>query len=211
MDLHILCTAHNFNVSTIEHYKQSDWIGVDYGAVILMNHGITPIAAFGDFDSTSVEEFNQLSKLIEVDRLPSEKDETDLEVAVKFAVTGDYKNVYIHGATGGRMDHFLGNLQLLLNHDVLMSSSDFYIVDNQNVIQVLSTGTHVIEHWSGMAYVSFIPVQDEVILSISGLKYELDRAILELGKTRTVSNEFVTKRAEVSVKNGLLIMVQSKE
>ncbi|GGA97122.1 thiamine diphosphokinase [Macrococcus hajekii] len=211
MDLHLLCTPHQFDVQTLEKFNDADWMGIDYGALMLIDAGITPIAAFGDFDSLSEEELSRLQSVIDVDILPSEKNETDLEVGVQYALSMDYDRVFIHGATGGRMDHFLGNLQILLNNEVLMSSTDFFIVDAANEIQMLPTGTHVITRNADMKYVSFIPVEAGVFLTIEDLKYTLPRTQLEMGTTRTISNEFVTGRAQITVENGMVYMIQSKD
>ncbi|TDM03990.1 thiamine diphosphokinase [Macrococcus carouselicus] len=211
MDLHLLCTSHQFNTDKLEVLRDADWIGIDYGTLMLVEAGITPIAAFGDFDSLTPEELERIQSTLEVDVLPAEKNETDLEVGVQYALTLDYDRVFIHGATGGRMDHFLGNLQTLLNEDILLSPMEFYIVDEMNIIQVLPTGTHIIARNAEMKYVSFIPVEAGVILTIEDLKYTLPRTQLAMGTTRTVSNEFVTDRAEVTVENGMVYMIQSKD
>ncbi|WP_165983745.1 thiamine diphosphokinase [Macrococcus bovicus] len=211
MDLHLLCTAHNFNRRTLEKLKNEDWIGIDYGAVMLVQAGIRPIAAFGDFDSLTDDELSTLQAELDIDVLPSEKNETDLEVGIQYTLTLDYDRVFIHGATGGRMDHFLGNLQTLLNKEVMLSASEFFMVDDVNVIQVLPTGTHIIQRYQDMTYISFIPVEAGVFLTIEDLKYTLPRTQLKMGTTRTVSNEFVTDRAQVIVENGMVYMIQSKD
>lgn len=211
MDLHLLCTSHGVTENTIEQYKQDDWMGVDYGTVLLLKHNIIPIAAFGDFDSITDEEKQLIDDHIDVEILPTEKNETDLEVGIRYALTLGYERVFIHGATGGRLDHFLGNLQILLDAEVLLSESEFYVIDEFNVIQVLATGTHIITQTPQMKYVSFIPVNDHVVLTIEGLKYELPRTELTLGSTRTISNEFVSERAEVTVEHGMVYMIQSKD
>ncbi|TDM07113.1 thiamine diphosphokinase [Macrococcus lamae] len=211
MDLHVLCTSHNINEDTLQQLAHEDWLGIDYGTVVLLRHHITPIAAFGDFDSTTAEEHQLINEHLEVEVLPSEKNETDLEVGIRYALTLDYDRVFIHGATGGRMDHFIGNVQSLAHPDVILSESEFYIIDEQNIIQVLAAGTHVITHAEQMKYVSFMPIGEQVILTIEGLKYHLPRTMLEFGRTRTVSNEFITDRAEVTVENGMIYMVQSRD
>jgi len=211
MDLHLLCTYTGVTEDTLTRLAHEDWIGIDYGTVVLLQHQITPIAAFGDFDSTTPQERELITQHIQVEVLPSEKDETDLEVGIRYALTLDYDRVFIHGATGGRMDHFLGNLQALTHPDVILSKSEFYIIDEQNMIQVLAAGTHIITHAETMTYVSFIPLGEQVILTIEGLKYELPRTPLEMGRTRTVSNEFIAERAEVTVENGMVYMVQSRD
>lgn len=211
MNLHILCTKLSVSPEFLAEHSHEDWIGIDYGTLMLIDHDIRPIAAFGDFDSVSEPELERIEAVIDVEYLPAEKNETDLEVGIQYASGLGYDKVYIHGATGGRLDHFLGNLQTLLHPDVLLSPSEFIMVDAYNEIQVLPAGTHIIEKSADKKYVSFIPVSDGVILTIEGLKYETDRLEVNMGYTRTVSNEFVTDRAEIVVEQGMVYMIQSKE
>ena len=54
---------------------------------------------------------------------------------------------------------------------------------------LLNTGTHQLHKSDKYQYVSFIPVNGEVILSLSGFKYNLNHQHLEIGSTLTISNE----------------------
>ncbi|QTQ09111.1 thiamine diphosphokinase [Macrococcoides canis] len=211
MNLHILCTQLEVDDSIFEVYRDDDWIGVDFGTLMLVDHNIRPIAAFGDFDSIDAAQKLRIESVIDIDYLPAEKNETDLEVAIQYAKDLGYDKVFIHGATGGRLDHFLGNLQTLLHPEILLSTSEFYIVNAQNTIHVLTAGTHILEHETDKRYVSFIPVNDGVILSLEGFKYNTERLEINLGITRTVSNEFVDHRAQVTVEQGMVYCIQSKE
>ena len=88
------------------------WIGVDRGTLHLVEAGIQPDLAVGDFDSLTLSELRAVREHVKkIRQVPSEKDDTDTELAVKAALqcfsTG---NVIILGATGGRLDHFLSNL-----------------------------------------------------------------------------------------------------
>lgn len=56
MNLHIICTKLDVDDSIFEQYRDDDWIGVDYGALMLIEHNIRPIAVFGDFDSIDEDE-----------------------------------------------------------------------------------------------------------------------------------------------------------
>lgn len=92
------------------------WIGVDRGTLHLVEAGIQPDLAVGDFDSLTLSELRDVREHVKkIQQVPSEKDDTDTELAVKAALqcfsTGD---VIILGATGGRLDHFLSNLFLPL-------------------------------------------------------------------------------------------------
>ena len=107
---------------TYKHIKRHTdiWVGVDHGVLVLLEHDIMPNLALGDFDSVTSEELKMIQeKLPEVSLFPAEKDETDLELAIDWAIRQKPSNIYIFGATGGRMDHFLANIQLLQKERIL--------------------------------------------------------------------------------------------
>ena len=64
-------------------------------------------------------------QLSEITFFPSEKDETDLELAIDWAIDQKPRNIYIFGATGGRMDHFLANIQLLQKERILKGIGEY--------------------------------------------------------------------------------------
>ena len=44
-------------VEMVRQHQDETWIGVDHGATLLLDWGIKPVAAIGDFDSTAPAEF----------------------------------------------------------------------------------------------------------------------------------------------------------
>ena len=85
--------------------------GIDRGALILINHSINPVFSVGDFDSVSEEERLQLKHELNIKPVKAEKDDTDLALGVEEAVNRGFTEIHIYGATGGRLDHFMGVLQ----------------------------------------------------------------------------------------------------
>ena len=69
----------------------------------------------GDFDSLSGAGKAYLESLdhTEIVRLNPEKDDTDTQSTLNLAIRRGAKNILILGATGGRLDHFIGNMGLL--------------------------------------------------------------------------------------------------
>jgi thiamine pyrophosphokinase len=91
------------------------WVGVDRGVYSLINMNITPKIAFGDFDSVSNEEYKVIEKHVkDMKRYKPEKNETDMELALNWAIKQNPDLIRIFGASGGRLDHFLANVQLLV-------------------------------------------------------------------------------------------------
>ncbi len=97
--------------------KDVIWVGVDRGVFYLLKRNITPAIAFGDFDSVSPEELIYIqSNVNELRRYQPEKDETDMELALNWSLEQNPDEIRLFGATGGRLDHMLANVQLLIPH-----------------------------------------------------------------------------------------------
>ena len=108
------------------------FIGVDRGALHLLDEGIVPNEAVGDFDSVSEEEFCRIQEDVErIDSFRSEKDETDTELAVARALAYHPKEVIITGVTGGRLDHYESALHLLYRMQVEHKDISFLIRNAQ--------------------------------------------------------------------------------
>ena len=69
----------------------------------------------GDFDSVSDDTLKEFMKSkAEYIRYPEEKDETDTELVINWVVENGATEIIILGATGGRLDHLLANINLLI-------------------------------------------------------------------------------------------------
>lgn len=210
--MNLLCSLRNVDKDVLQE-QQNDWIGVDRGTLELLNHQIMPIAAVGDFDSVTNEELHQIKKQIEIDPVKKEKDDTDLALAVNLAVELGYDEIRIYGATGGRLDHFMGAVQILTKPEFLAEDIKISLIDSQNEITVLKPGSHRISQVEGMKYVSFIPLNTNIRIKLDEFKYELPYTTLEQGSTLTISNEFKEGYDQplVTVELGNILMIQSKD
>ncbi|MGE7601845.1 thiamine diphosphokinase [Peribacillus sp. NPDC097675] len=191
------------------------WIGVDRGVWSLLENDIVPQCGFGDFDSVSEDEWTKIQKKMERIKLyPPEKDETDLEIAFNWAVEQKPSEIHILGATGGRLDHFLGNIQLLQKDSILPlhKDIDMYIVDRQNSLTVKTPGSYSFVKDEDKKYISLLPVTSEITgITLLGFKYPLVEARLELGSTLCVSNELISDSGNVSFKEGILMVIRSRD
>ena len=82
---------------------------VDGGFAALQERGIVPDAVFGDFDSLGA--VPQHPCVFEYDM---HKDFTDMDLAIGHAEQQGLEELVICDAFTGRLDHSLGNLQLLI-------------------------------------------------------------------------------------------------
>ncbi|TCP29136.1 thiamine diphosphokinase [Scopulibacillus darangshiensis] len=191
--------------------KDCSWIGVDRGTYILFQKGIHPIKAFGDFDSITADEMARIQNQdIDLLMYPSEKDMTDLELAVDWVIQKEPKRCYILGATGGRLDHTLINIQLL--HKGHHSKTEFILMDSKNMVTLLKPGTYHVSRRHDFPYLSFVAFSESVSgLTLEGVKYPLTKAELMIGSSLCISNELIDSCAKVTFDYGLLLSVRSTD
>ena len=89
-------------------------IAADSGADWLSCYGVTPNLLIGDFDSAKKTVISAYQiKGVKTITAKVEKDETDLMLAAQYAVKSNADKVIIFGGTGRRIDHLLGNFQVM--------------------------------------------------------------------------------------------------
>ena len=189
------------------------WIGVDRGVYTLLEQQIEPHIAFGDFDSVSENEWKLIQEKVgEVNRYQPEKDETDLELALNWAIDQNPEKIAIFGATGGRLDHFMGNLQLLMTDSLLEKDIEVEIIDVQNRLYLAKSGEHFIERSKELQYISFVPVTESVeAITLTGFKYPLKNRNISRGSTLCISNELIQSSGTFSFSNGILMVIRSSD
>ncbi|MGF9965559.1 thiamine diphosphokinase [Bacillus rhizoplanae] len=191
--------------------EQVVWAAVDRGVYRLLQHGIIPQVAFGDYDSVTEEELVWMQKQKQdLHIVPKEKDQTDLEIAINWAVEQEPEQIRIFGATGGRLDHSLANIQMLLKG--LRANINMSIVDYKNEIFIKESGAYTIEKNSSFPYISFVPVTEIVTgITLRGFKYPLTDKKIEWGSTLCISNELVAEKGTFSFTSGILMVIRSTD
>ncbi|MBA8761419.1 thiamine diphosphokinase [Staphylococcus coagulans] len=205
----LLCSSRDLPEQVLEYHHNKQWAGVDRGTLLLLQHQITPVFAVGDFDSISSSEREWIKSHITIEPVPAEKADTDLALAIHQAVALGYDEIKIYGATGGRLDHFMGAMALLQNPD--FKNKKMVLIDKINEIEYLTEGRYTIENNESFKYVSFPLGVDQVKLSLKGFKYELDEVTLQRGSTLTISNEFIEDKSEVIVHEGAVFLMRSRD
>ena len=193
--------------------KKLRFIAADRGLDFFRETGLVPDIVDGDFDSISEEGKAYLDSLTEAEiiKLQPEKDDTDTQSAVNLAIQKGARNILILGATGGRLDHFLGNLGILTLGK--QKNVQIALADEQNYLCLAESGTRLFREKQFGKYVSFFPVGGEVKgLTLEGFKYALngyDLTVADCGLT--VSNEIQEDEARISYKKGSLLMIMSRD
>lgn len=192
-------------------HKPEIWVGVDKGIGTLFEQGIMPNIVFGDFDSID-EKSLKLIQNVEKFEYPSEKDDTDLGLALEWALKQEPEMIRIFGNTGGRMDHTLAGVQLLLQDNLLRSRTTVQIEDESNLLTAFLPGEYTIARLDRFKYVSFFSMTPIVSdLTLHGFKYPLINKELRLGDTLCVSNELILESGHFSFTDGILLMVRSMD
>lgn len=192
------------------HFDQI--VAVDGGLLALLPLGLTPTAIVGDFDTVSKEVLktyeNQPNITWEVHK--PEKDETDTELALLTAMSLGCRKLVLLGATGGRMDHTIGNIQLL--YLCAQRNVQAEIVDRKNRITVLTEGRSFFASQCWGRYISFLPLTGEVKgITLTGFKYPLFKKDISVGTSLCISNELIEEQGSISFSSGALICVESHD
>lgn len=181
--------------------KENDLIiAADGGLKHLEKYGITPDIVIGDFDS-----FGAVPEGDNVICLKPEKDVTDLHAAVDAGLAKGCERFEFFGATGGRLDHTVANVQLAAS---LSQEGIPVLIHGYGFGIAAITDGEICFDKNESGYVSVFAHSDECKgVSIKGLKYELDGAVLTNSFSLGVSNEFIGKESGISVENGTLIII----
>ncbi|WP_223700274.1 thiamine diphosphokinase [Sutcliffiella deserti] len=193
------------------HQDNVVWVGVDRGVHYLLEENITPFKAFGDFDSVTEVELSEMkSRLKDINIFPSEKNETDTEIAMNWAIKQKPTSIVLFGVTGGRLDHFLGNVQLLIKG--IESGIPIKICDKQNLLYLKQEGVYSFKKRQDYPYISFLPVTATVTaLTLEGVKYPLKNRNIKWGDTLCISNELDNEIGTFSFKDGILMVIRSRD
>ena len=184
------------------------FIAADGGYRYLEQLGIVPECVIGDLDSLSEEQVSSLEHQgIPIERHPIDKDETDLELALRRGVAQGIKVIRIAGAVGGRFDQSLGNLFLLTKKE--FSHLDLRLEDGIEEVFLIRNEALILG--SPGDTVSLLPLGEPARrITTHGLKYALHNETLFPDQSRGISNVMLSNQARVNVNEGLLICVHSR-
>lgn len=175
-------------------------IAADGGYRYLLERNIRVDLVMGDFDSAARPDIQNVRVY------PCEKDDTDLLIAVKEGYARGYRRFIIYGATGGdRFEHTIGNLQILLW--LAKRGARACLIGKKNMITAVHNGTVTLPPYLE-GYLSVFSMSDHAAgVTIKGLKYTLENGELTNDYPLGVSNEFIGRTAQISVKDGSLLIV----
>lgn len=179
-------------------------IAADSGVALARGLGLDVDVAVGDFDSLEPDLVDRLHEIAaDVRRHPADKSATDLELALAAAAEAAPARVLVVGLEGGRPDHALANL-------LVAASPEFADLDVELALERGSAWVvrdRLVVHRPLDTTLSILPVHGAATVSVDGVRWPLDRAVLAPGTTRGVSNETTASTSVVTVHAGVAICI----
>ena len=197
----IFCAA-GFN-GLAEEIKADDYIlAADGGLVHLQALGLTPNGIIGDFDSLGyIPQGSQV--------FPVEKDDTDAMLAIKKGLDLGYREFLLYGSLDGpRLDHTVANFQALTF--LADRGATGYLIGRDYIVTCVKDMVRFSAGATGIISV-FCMGQDARGVTLRGLQYPLENGVLTAGFPLGVSNHFVGEPAEISVKQGSLLVLYDRK
>ncbi len=194
------------NYGIVRSYLRDDdfTIFCDSGLTHREGLGVDPDLIIGDFDS-----HENPNLPVETIILPREKDDTDTMAAVREACSRGFSDYLLLGVIGGRLDHTLANLYILLWLEA--RGRPALAVDDCSEIELITPGKPgIIE--SRFPYFSILNIAGSAeMITIRNAKYTLDRGDIPPEWQFGVSNEPLPgQTAEVTVGKGFLLLIRDR-
>lgn len=216
-----------FTLNYMEKEMYDVTFAVDHGLEFFDRCGLIPDYIVGDFDSVAeevLEKYQQAERgadsvsgrRTEIVRLNPMKDDTDTEHALHMALDLGCTCIHMFGATGTRIDHVLGNLQLL--GIALRQQAECMMIDPYNRIRLIDRETVLEKKHQFGKYVSLLPYTPQVTgLTLEGFLYSLSNHTMSsfylehAAPISGVSNEITAECAKITLKEGILVLVESRD
>ena len=202
----------------VADYEPDYCIAADSGLVMADKLGLTVDLLLGDYDSVDKKIFEKYNGNTKTITYPCEKDYTDTHLALKKAIEKIKKlqdtskdsredEIAIIGATGTRYDHAFTNI--FVPDESLETGIRCAIYDKNNKIYLADKSFEIRKDKQFGDYLSFAPMSPEAGLSLSGVKYPLDRYTLRQGESICQSNEITEIIAKVEIFTGKLVVFET--
>lgn len=180
------------------HIEDKSLMAVDsgYDSIISIK---TPDYVIGDMDSAK-SKIEPSVKEISIGEYGDTY--TDMELAIKSAIDLGFNDITIMGALGKRVDHSLINVFML--HRYIKKNIKIQIIDEINkIISFVGSGFITKDNYK---YISILPLYNKTTVTISGTKYQLEEAEINIGNSLTISNEIKEEEAYLDADKPVLII-----
>jgi thiamine pyrophosphokinase len=161
----------------------------------LLKHQIKPHFISGDFDS--LEDIPKEIKTIET----PDQNFTDFDKILQILFNKGHKTIDVFGASGKEQDHFLGNLNTVIQWKSELkitffdNHGSYFLADKKMVISNCKHKT-----------ISLIPFPEATEITTKGLQYSLCKEDLVFGKRIGTRNKAIKNQIHISFKSGNLFV-----
>ena len=176
-------------------------IAADGGSDTLVREGIRCDLLIGDLDS-----IGEVPSGVELLRHPVKKDETDMHLGYLEGARRGYESFRIYGGTGGREDHTIANISLLLyirksggRATLIGEKNESFVIDCESVEVSGECGKHL------SLFALFGTARG---VYIEGLEYSAENLTLTPEFPLAVSNRFIGECGKITVKDGTLLVMR---
>jgi len=183
-------------------------IAADGGARYVQRLGRPPDVIIGDLDSLPEELREVDTAVTRIIAHSVDKDETDLELALLYAVAHYAGDLLIFGAFGGRVDQTLANI-LLLAHPAL-AGRRVELINGRERAWLVTSQTAL--RGAVGDRVSLIPLGgDARVRETRGLRWSLTDQTLAFGPARGISNVMTAPEAFISLAAGRVLCIHAAQ
>ena len=174
-------------------------IAADGGLAHTQTLGITPDVILGDFDSLGYAPEG-------ANVFPVEKDDTDSMLAVRHGLAEGCDTFFLYGSLDGpRLDHTIANIQTL--QFIADQGGAGYLIGKDFMLTVVKNGAISFPAGCTGTVSVFCLGPDARGVTLKGLYYPLEEGTLTSGFPLGVSNHFTGERAEISLREGSLLVL----
>ncbi|MGP1570200.1 MAG: thiamine diphosphokinase, partial [Eubacteriales bacterium] len=192
------------NPKKLFRIKKNDFIiCADKGYSYAKSAKIKPNMLIGDFDSLNIDMPDDIS----IEHYPSEKNDTDTMLCLKYALERDFDEIILIGGIGGRIDHTIANIQAMAYTLDNWKGNDRYqkrisMIDDKNWLILIKNNAISLTGREGqlLSIASFSNESKKV--TTSGLHWNLREATLTNTFPLGVSNYFEDRKVNISVGDG---------
>lgn len=177
-------------------------ICADGGANSALKMNLVPDVIIGDFDSitpSALKKFKLKSKLLQLKR----QNDTDVEKCLKYAIQKGFREAFLAGATGNRLDHSFCNLGIVLK---FFSKIKISVIAEKSFLKPYK-GNIKIKSFKG-EIISLYGFDRKTKITSRGLKYPLKNVPLPFGEKESTSNVATTDGIELSISNGVIFVIR---
>lgn len=186
-----------------EFNVEGDCIGVESGALAILNAGYPLVYAVGDFDSVSLDDKRRILEAAHSSKVySSQKDESDSELAINFCLQQGYQKIYVYGALGQRVDHQHINLSLMFKHPQVI------LMDETQSIQGYDEGEYELDKEKYQKFSVF--TFTNAVISLEKCVYPLQNFEINALTRLTLSNEWIEDRVKLKIHKGHVFVVKTQ-